>query len=244
MLIINADDLGRNAEATDAALECLRYESITSASAMVFMADSRRAAEQATHVGLDTGLHLNLTLPLDGREVPPPVKDRQLAIARYLGRGKWPQVVYNPLLRRSLTDTFRAQVEEYGRLFGQEPTKIDGHSHMHLCMNMVIGRIIPSGSRVRRTFTFRRGEKSPWNRLYRHWLDHWVVRRYRTTDAFFSIEPISDRGRVARIVLSARSSHVELMVHPADAAQRAYMMSREFLDLIRDVPKGSFRTMP
>lgn len=244
MLIINADDLGRDREATDAALACHRHGTITSASAMVFMADSRRAAEQAAQGGLDTGLHLNLTLPLDGPEVPPRVRESQLAVARYLGRGKWPQVVYNPFLRTRLIDSFGAQVEEYRRLFGQEPAQIDGHSHMHLCMNMIIDRIIPPGLRIRRTFTFRRGEKSPWNRLYRRWLDHRVLRRYRTTDAFFSIEPVSDGGRVARIVRSAFSSHVELMVHPADAGQRAYLMSPEFLDLVRDVPKGSFRDLP
>jgi predicted glycoside hydrolase/deacetylase ChbG (UPF0249 family) len=243
MLIINADDLGRDREATDAAFACRERQAITSASAMVFMADSRRAAERALRDGLDTGLHLNLTLPLDGPDVPPGVRERQGTVARYLGRAKWPQVVYHPFLRASLVDTFRAQIEEYRRLFGQEPAQIDGHSHMHLCVNMVLGRIIPSGLKIRRTFTFRRGEKSPWNRAYRRWLDRRVLRRYQTTDAFFSIEPISDGLRLRRIVGSALSSDVELMVHPADARQRAYLTSAGFLDLIRDIPKGSYRSL-
>jgi chitin disaccharide deacetylase len=243
MLIINADDLGRDRETTNAVLACHRHGTISSASAMVFMADSRRAAEQAARGGLDTGLHLNLSLPFDGPDVPSRVRESQLSVSGYLGRGKWPQVVYNPFLRTSLIDAYRDQVEEFRRLFGQEPAQIDGHSHMHLSLNMIIGRIIPPGLRIRRTFTFHRGEKSPWNRLYRRWLDHRVLSRYRTTDSFFSIEPISDRGRVARIVGSALSSNIELMVHPADAGQRAYLMSREFLDLVRDVPKGSFRNL-
>jgi predicted glycoside hydrolase/deacetylase ChbG (UPF0249 family) len=169
---------------------------------------------------------------------------RQLAVARYLGRGKWPQLVYNPFLTAAFVESYRAQVEEYRRLFGKEPTQIDGHSHMHLCLNMVLGRIIPAGSRIRRTFTFSRGEKSPWNRLYRRWLDRQVLRRYRTTDAFYSIEPLSDRSRVARIVASALTSDVELMVHPADPEQRAYLTSSEFLGLIRDIPQGSYRALP
>jgi chitin disaccharide deacetylase len=243
MLIINADDLGRDREATDAAFACHGRQAITSASAMVFMADSRRAAERSRRDGLDTGLHLNLTLPLDGPDVPPRVRERQGAVARYLGRGKWPQVVYHPFLRASLVDTFQAQIEEYRRLFGQEPAQIDGHSHMHLCVNMVLGRIIPPGVKIRRTFTFRRGEKSPWNRSYRRWLDRRVLRRHRTTDAFFSIEPISDGPRLRRIVGTALSSDVELMVHPADARQRAYLTSAGFLELIRDVPKGSYRSL-
>ena len=243
MLIINADDLGRDREATDAAFACHGRQAITSASVMVFMADSRRAAERARRDGLDTGLHLNLTLSLDDPDTPPRVRERQGTVARYLGRGKWPQVVYHPFLRASLVDTFQAQLDEYRRLFGQEPAQIDGHSHMHLSMNMVLGRIIPPGLKIRRTFTFRRGEKSPWNRSYRRWLDRRVLRNYRTTDAFFSVEPISDAPRLERIVGSALSSDVELMVHPADARQRAYLTSAAFLELIRNVPRGSYRSL-
>lgn len=244
MLIINADDLGRDRKCTDEALACFRAGAVTSASVMVFMADSHRAAQRAAQAGLDTGLHLNLTLPLNDSGIPPQIRDRQLAVARFLGRGKWPQVVYNPLLTASFVDTYRAQVEEYRRLFGKEPTQIDGHSHMHLCLNMVLGRIIPPGSRIRRTFTFSRREKSLWNRLYRHWLDRQVLRRYKTTAAFFSIEPLSDLSRVGRIVNSALTSDVELMVHPAYPGQRAFLTSSAFLDLIRDIPKGSYGTLP
>jgi predicted glycoside hydrolase/deacetylase ChbG (UPF0249 family) len=243
MLIINADDLGRDRGTTDAIFACHERQAITSASAMVFMADSRRAADLARREGLDTGLHLNLTLPLDGPDVPPRVKEGQREVARYLGRGKWPQVVYHPFLRANLVETFQAQVEEYRRLFGQEPAQIDGHSHMHLCVNMVLGRIIPAGLKIRRTFTFGRGEKSPWNRAYRRWLDRRVLRRYKTTDAFFSIEPISDGERLARVVGSALMSDVELMVHPADDRQRAYLTSVLFLELIRDVPRGGYRSL-
>ena len=47
MLIINADDFGRSVGETNAALECYIAGRITSVSAMVFMADSERAAELA-----------------------------------------------------------------------------------------------------------------------------------------------------------------------------------------------------
>ena len=46
MLIINADDWGRSVAETNAALRCYEEARITSASAMVFMADSERAAER------------------------------------------------------------------------------------------------------------------------------------------------------------------------------------------------------
>src|SRR5579863_5715924 len=61
LLIINADDWGVNREATDRTLDCVLRKTVSSASAMVFMEDSERAAQLALEAGVDTGLHLNLT---------------------------------------------------------------------------------------------------------------------------------------------------------------------------------------
>ena len=61
MLIINADDWGRNKTTTDNSLVCFKNGRITSVSAMVFMEDSQRAAALALDHGLDAGLHLNFT---------------------------------------------------------------------------------------------------------------------------------------------------------------------------------------
>ncbi|HET6489004.1 MAG TPA: ChbG/HpnK family deacetylase, partial [Syntrophales bacterium] len=66
MLIVNADDWGRNRVATDRSLELHRNGRITAVSAMVFMEDSERAAELARMNGLDVGLHLNFTTPFNG----------------------------------------------------------------------------------------------------------------------------------------------------------------------------------
>ena len=67
MLIINADDFGRSVAETDAALRCYVAGRITSVSAMVFMADSERAAELAKEKELDVGLHLNFTERFTGK---------------------------------------------------------------------------------------------------------------------------------------------------------------------------------
>ncbi len=61
MLIVNGDDFGPSAAETDAALRCYRSARLTSVSAMVFMADSERAADLARENELDVGLHLNFT---------------------------------------------------------------------------------------------------------------------------------------------------------------------------------------
>jgi len=241
MLIINGDDLGRNHEATVNTIACYREGLITSASAMVFMADSSRAAELVAAVGLETGLHLNLTLPFDGPEPPPLLVEYHLSLVKYYRRSKWAQVLYNPFLKKKLEYVFKAQYDEYRRLFGSEPAKIDGHHHMHLCINMVMDYIIPRGLRVRRNLSFEPHEKDIINRTYRRLIDAWLIRRYCCTDSFFSIEPVHDPQRLERIVRLGWSSDVEIMVHAEKAEQYSYLMSSEYRNLIAAIPKGTYR---
>lgn len=63
MLIITADDLGLDEQVTDRILSSFNMHRISSASAMVFMKDTIRAAERAAELNLEVGLHLNFTLP-------------------------------------------------------------------------------------------------------------------------------------------------------------------------------------
>ena len=243
MLIINADDLGRTDTATVNSITCYRLGLITSASAMVFMIDSQHAAELATTVGLETGLHLNLSLPFDGPKIPPRLWEHHVSVGRYLRFGQWAQVMYNPFLKDKFNYIFKAQYDEYCRLFGREPAKIDGHHHMHLCMNMIADRIIPPGRRVRRNFSFGPGEKTIFNRSYRRLIDLWLVRHYFCTDSFFSIEPVADHKRIEKIVRIAYSSNVELEVHPEKTEQYEYLMNAHYRDLIAAVPKGPYRML-
>jgi YdjC-like protein len=77
VLIVNADDLGCAVSATDAILTCHREGAITSATAMVYMEDSDRAARLAVDQRLPVGLHINLTTPFTDRSVPYTVRERQ-----------------------------------------------------------------------------------------------------------------------------------------------------------------------
>src|SRR5438445_7602395 len=63
VLIINADDWGRECETTDRILDCICCGAVSSVSGMVFMEDSERAACIAREKGVDVGLHLNFTTP-------------------------------------------------------------------------------------------------------------------------------------------------------------------------------------
>src|SRR5262245_3873622 len=98
MLIINADDWGRSVTETDAALKCHREGRVTSASAMVFMEDSERAAELARENTLDIGLHLNLSEGLKSIQCPTRLLDYHHRIAHFLRRNRYSQLLYNPFL--------------------------------------------------------------------------------------------------------------------------------------------------
>jgi len=244
MLIINADDLGISDLASDNIIACHRQGLITSASAMVFMSDSARAAKLAASAGLETGLHLNLTQPFDGSEGPLRIKEIHPSIVEYFRFRKWSRIIYNPLLGKKLDYVFKAQYDEYCRLFGNAPVKIDGHHHMHLCMNMILGRIIPPGSRVRGNFSFEVGEKHFINRLYRRVVDAWLKRHYCCPDSLFNLEESRDLPKMNRIINLASFSNVELEVHPGRFESYNYLMSSGFRNLIAKIPKGAYSMLP
>ena len=160
MLIINADDWGRSAVETDAALRCYKAGRITSVSAMVFMANSERAAELAKENQVDAGLHLNFSETFTGKNNSKRLSECHNRLVRYLRRNKYSQLFYNPFLRKAFSYSYQAQVEEFERLFGKPPSYIDGHHHMHLCANLLLSKLIPAGMKIRRNFSFWPGEKS------------------------------------------------------------------------------------
>ena len=110
MLIVNADDWGRTVAETDAALACQRLGRVTSVSAMVFMDDSVRAAELAKQYDVDVGLHLNLSQRYT--EAPrSSISAAQTRIVRFMTKGKYPVLFYQPALRNCFRDVYQAQAE-------------------------------------------------------------------------------------------------------------------------------------
>jgi predicted glycoside hydrolase/deacetylase ChbG (UPF0249 family) len=233
MIIINADDWGRSAAETDAAFRCWQQMRVTSVSAMVFMEDSKRAADLARKHNVDVGLHLNFSEKFTSRDVPGRLCDCHDRIVRFLRRNKYSSLVYNPILRREFSYSYEAQVEEFLRLYGVPPSHVDGHHHMHLCTNLLFRDLIPSGTRMRRNFTFVPGEKSMLNRAYRNLVDWWLSRKYRLPDHFFCILQSKRAGRMNRITKLAKSASVELMTHPVIAEESQYLMSCDFASLLQ-----------
>ncbi len=240
MLIINADDWGRSRAETDAALRCYQGGQITSVTAMVFMADSERAAELAQENELDVGLHLNFTERFTGGRIAARLASYHTEIAGFLTRNKYSQLLYNPFLRREFSYSFAAQAEEFARLFGKSPSHIDGHHHMHLCVNLLLSNLIPADMKIRRNFSFWPGEKNRFNRAYRALVDRWLARRYRLTDYFFDLTQCIQENKLGRVTSLAKSSNVELMTHPIVPREADYLMGDEFSELLQRLEVGGY----
>jgi chitin disaccharide deacetylase len=240
MLIINADDWGMNAEATDRIRSCIDLGRVTSVSGMVYMADSKRSASEAIERGLDVGLHLNFITPYTASAVPSGLIESHRHLQRFLGKSRYHSICYHPALKKYFEYSFRMQYEEFVSLYAREPSHIDGHRHLHLCMNVVLDGILPSGARIRRSHTFSRREKDPVNRFLRRIMDRWLVGRYRITDYFFDLWPFDDLGRIRAILMLSEKSLVELMVHPERTEQLEFITGPDFGALMQTVCIGDF----
>jgi chitin disaccharide deacetylase len=227
VLIVNADDWGRDAETTNRIVECLSCDAVSSASAMVFMEDSERAAALARERGVDIGLHLNFTTPFSAPACSSRLTEHQLRLARYLRSNRFAKALFHPGLMGSFDYVVGAQIEEFSRIYGSAPARIDGHHHMHLCANVLMGKLIPAGTRVRRNFSFLRGEKSWLNRFYRERLDRRLQSRYRVVDYFFPLAPIEPLDRLKRICSLAQHSSVEIETHPVNPEEFQFLLNHE-----------------
>jgi chitin disaccharide deacetylase len=245
-LIINADDWGKDVFTTDRIAECVARETVSSVSAMVLMQDSERASAVARERGMDVGLHLNLTEPFSAEGCPARLKECQQRIASYLRRyHPLSTIVFHPGLARSFEYVVKAQREEFHRLYGHAPRRIDGHHHMHLCSNVLVTGLLPRGTIIRRNFSFRPGEKRFYNRLYRNALDRILARNHRLTDFFFSIEPLEEAGRLRKIASLARSFVVEVGTHPARPKEYDLLMDGTIFRLTGNCPiAAGFPTSP
>lgn len=244
MLIITADDYGFTPAATDAILRCGLAARITSASAMVFMADSERSAALAGNSPLEFGLHLNFTEPPTGANVPDVVRRHIERTARFLTRHRLAHACYHPGLRDSFRIAFEAQCEDYERRYRKPPPFFNGHHHMHLCANVLVAALIPRDSRVRTSFTFEAGQKSRLNLAYRRMIRRRVLARYVSTDSFFSIEPLHGAARHRALVERSRTEAVEIETHPATAEESAFLLAGEFGELLARARLGRFAELP
>ena len=236
LLIINADDWGIDRQTTDLTLDCVTRGTVSSVSAMVFMEDSERAAAVAREHGVDAGLHINFTTSFSAPQRHSRLVDSQEDLGRYLRRHRFAQIMPHPGLMRKFEYVLKSQRDEFRRLYGAEPQRIDGHHHMHLCANVLLGRLLPPATVVRRNFSFRSGEKSLLNRFYRRCVDKTLLSRHRLADYLFNLAPLEPADRLRYIFSLAEDFAVEVETHPGNADEYQFLTSGEVLRLAGDVP--------
>jgi predicted glycoside hydrolase/deacetylase ChbG (UPF0249 family) len=224
LFVLNADDWGRTRETTDRILDCVVRGAVSATSAMVFMEDSERAAAIAREHGVDAGLHLNLTAPFSAPGCSTQLSDHQQRLSRYLRRSRMTRIIFNPGLANSFQYVVRTQLDEFRRLYGHDPEHLDGHHHMHLATNVLLGKLLPAKTIVRRSFSFRRGEKGLGNRLYRKWVDGRLVKRHYLADFFFALEPVHSETHLQRIfAFGGQGAVVEIETHPVNQDEYQFL---------------------
>jgi hypothetical protein len=221
--------------------DCVQARTVSAVSAMVFMEGSETAATLALENQIDTGLHLNFTTPLNASRCPAAVAEAQIRVCRYLRSSKLAQLVYHPGLRSSFDRVFKAQVEEYHRLYGRLPERLDGHHHMHLCAN--VRSMLPSGTVVRRSFSFLPGEKGSINLAYRRILNRGLGRRHRLVDYLFSFPPLTPLDRLQTIGTLANEFVVELETHPAHPEEYEILRRGNLAPMMAQSEIRSFATV-
>jgi predicted glycoside hydrolase/deacetylase ChbG (UPF0249 family) len=241
LLIVTANDWGGEIRATDGIAACFRGSRITGATAMVYMADSKRASDLAREEGLSLGLHLNLTQPFDDPATPRPVQERQRRLLGHFARLRLRRWTYRPFLRSSVASAIADQLEAFRSLYGAEPTHIDGHEHVHICPEVLLSRALPRGTPIRTAHGWRSGV-GPGD-IARRLRQRAIARRFATTDYFFSVRSLVPRfggtGLQAALELSDRAS-VEVMTHPAVSDELEYLLSDAWSDALRGRRLGTF----
>ena len=243
MIIVNADDWGRSVWETNAALNCHTEHRITSVTAMVFMPDSERAAELALTRDLNVGLHLNFSQPFEALHQSAALANAQRRVCAFINTNKYAFLIYNPALSRDFVDSYEAQLEEFVRLYGKQPSHVDGHHHKHLCANVLLGNVIPPGQKLRRNFFFWPGEKGRVNRAYRRVTNQFLARKYRVTDYFFALSQCMQSERLDKVLALAEVHTVEVMTHPANRVERECLMSDRYLAQLNQLERGSYASV-
>jgi predicted glycoside hydrolase/deacetylase ChbG (UPF0249 family) len=246
LLIVNADDLGYNEPTTDAIASCFRAGRITSATAMVYMRDSDRAAEVAREIGLPVGLHLNFTEPFDDPGVPSGVRERHLETTRKFGgpsfvfrSRRW---IYDPRLKDATERCIAEQLERFEQIFGSPPTHIDGHMHVHVCPNVGLASTIPPGMKMRNTLGAGPSPSGLMPRLVAA-RQRILLRDRLSTSYFLNITDLhpefveaGTRGGLA----PAESTSVEVMAHPGFGHEYTMLMAPVWAEWTEGLRLGSY----
>ncbi|AKL11650.1 TPA: chitin disaccharide deacetylase [Kluyvera intermedia] len=133
LLIVNADDFGLSRGQNYGIVEACRNGVVTSTTALVNGAAVDHAvALRAQIPALAVGLHFTLTLGKPVGNTP------FLTREGLLGKGIWDLAAQDALPLEEIADELACQYARFITLFGEPPSHIDSHHHVHM-----IGAIFP-----------------------------------------------------------------------------------------------------
>jgi hypothetical protein len=144
--------------------------------------------------------------------------------------------LYHPGLADSFEYAVAHQLEEFSRLYGRMPDRIDGHHHMHLSTNVLLQGLLPRGTIVRRHFSYEPGEKIFRNSVFRFFSRTLLGRQYRVTDFLFSLPPLAPPSRIHRIFNLAQNFVVEVETHPINPEEYRFLTGGDVLRWTNDCP--------
>jgi predicted glycoside hydrolase/deacetylase ChbG (UPF0249 family) len=243
LLIVNADDWGASRDTTERIGDCFTAGGVSSATAMVHMADSERAAARALELGLSTGLHLNLTQPFDGLHVPGSVRETQRTLAAHFGRlRRGDRVLSDPRLLPDVRQCVAEQLACFRALYGREPTHVDGHNHVHL--NPIVLAVLPRRMSVR---TALHEERIASVQDIPRMLRHRMIRAWHGSPEFFfaltNLHPRFGGDGIEQRLSLAHEHSVELMTHPGREIEHEFLRSSEWVALLDGLRLGSFEDL-
>ncbi len=93
---------------------------------------------------------------------------------------------------------------------------------------------------MRRSFSFKRGEKNSVNRAYRQLVDRCLARRYRLTDSFFALAQHLDPVNLQPVLDLAKTANVEIMTHTWNEPEYDLLMSDAFPRLSKGIEIASY----
>lgn len=133
LLIVNADDFGLSRGQNYGIVEACRYGVVTSTTALVNGAAIEHAVALRTQVPeLAVGLHFTLTLGKPVGDAPSLTRDG------LLGKWIWDLAAQGSLPLQEVADELACQYARFVTLFGEPPSHIDSHHHVHM-----IGAVFP-----------------------------------------------------------------------------------------------------
>jgi predicted glycoside hydrolase/deacetylase ChbG (UPF0249 family) len=234
VLIVNADDFGASTGATDPVIELQALGVVTSASALVRMRDSARAATLAREHELPVGLHLNLTLPFDGPDGSSAARERQRRLTEVFGAESWRTQLRVGPYSDPLADAIEDQLECFREAFG-EPTHLDGHHHVHV--HPAVLEHLPRELPIRPILSIpSRADAKPSAR------ERDLRRQFACPELCFAFEHVhpSLGGDGLQALDRAGRGALEVMVHPQQERERAALLSVEWRSALSALKLGSY----